>query len=565
MNKLNKLLGAIFCMTSLLTFVACGGTGGGNNGGNKPDDTFAPTCNIYFSEYEDVTDISDVSAYEGEVATNLPVDDGIIVSPYYTLKINDTAVPVYASRTASGTHSFAYIDVEVLESGQPFRLNVDISFREASTVLDARKPLVAVLPESTGVEATLGERGVEATIQDFGSYSFAFNKKPDEALTLFVAEKEDTAALFGDYEIKYIEPGDYSRTDTKNATVFTEPNKVYYFKAGRYKTDCISIASDCIVYFERNAYCEVLPPEDAPSSYALMARGQNVRVAGRGLLDFSACCGGEVPEGYYNNKGGIVFDYVENVSLSGLTVVNSQTWTICMNACKGVQIDHCLLFSYRVYSDGIMLSDCIDAVVEDSFIHTGDDGFETKSTTSSEEPMRNVVFRNNAVWTDKAVAYGCIYESNKDTSDVHFENCSVGFAMGTWSNHLGCCVIQMGNNREATMSKIYFNDIEVYLNQTPGLLNVYIGGSGGRGEGWGHVKNIFFNNVTAKTSYGAYLNLQTYTQEDTSIEHLYLNNIVANGVQLDESNYLNKGNITISVAGGYDLERYLHLNTGKLK
>lgn len=145
------------------------------------------------------------------------------------------------------------------------------------------------------------------------------------------------------------------------------------------------------------------------------------------------------------------------------------------------------LSGIRGRSDAVRLQKCD---CRGLFHPHGDDAFETKSTTAN-GLTDNVLFRNNAAWTDKAVAYGCIYESNHDTRNVRFENCSVGFALGTWSNHLGCCVIQMGNRKGAVMENITFDNIEVYMSHNDGLLNVYIGGSGGRGEATELSKYLF--------------------------------------------------------------------------
>ena len=565
MNRIFKTACLTLCFALACAGAACGGKEEDSSYSQSAlpssEERVEPNCRIYPTEYEGIESLSDISAYAGEVSTNLPTRNGVVYSPYYTMTINGEEVPVYAARSANGIHSFAYIDVEVSDKAKDFALNAEVTLLSDSTVLSVKKPSVVVLPESSGVSARLEDKKVTFVIKEFGSYSFAFNKKPEEALTVFVTEKEDTQALFGNYEIEYLQPGDYSSADTKSATAFTQREKVYYFKAGRYKTDKISLPSDCVLYLERGAYIEVMPPEGGGSSSAMTAgAGENVKVAGRGLLDFSACCGGEVPEGYYNNKGGLIFTQVDNVSFSGITVINSQTWTLCFNDCEGISVKNCLFFAYRVYADGIMLSDCKNAVVEDSFIRTGDDAFETKSTTA-QGLTDNVLFRNNAAWTDKAVAYGCIYESNHDTRNVRFENCSVGFALGTWSNHLGCCVIQMGNRKGAVMENISFENIEVYMSHNDGLLNVYIGGSGGRGEGYGIVKNIYFKNITAARNYGAFLNVRTYDSENCFIYDLYLDNILSNGVLLTEDNYLENGYISDKVTGGYNMEKYLHINT----
>ena len=566
MNRFFKASCMLLCFAISLGGAACGSGGNSSDGDGSSGTSAAPAeanCRIYPTQYEGIRSLADseVNAYAGEAATNLPVENGVVYSPYYSLTINGEDVPVYATRTANGIHSFAYVDVEVTDESKAFALNAEVTTLSASGVLSERNPVVVVLPESSGVAAEIGENKITSVIRDFGSFSFAFNRNPDEALTLFVTEKEDTDALFGDYAVREIEPGDYSTSERASETRFSDGETVYYFKAGRYKTDTISLPSDSILYLEQGAYIEVMPHEGGGSTNALYAgAGSNVKVAGRGLLDFSACCGGEVPEGYVSNKGGLIFSEVDDVSFTGITVINSQTWTLCMNDCEGVNVRDCLFFAYRVFADGVMLSDCKNAIVEDCFIRTGDDAFETKSTTAN-GLTDNVLFRNNAAWTDKAVAYGCIYESNHDTRNVRFENCSVGFAMGTWSNHLGCCVIQMGNRIGAVMEDITFENIEVYMNHNDGLCNVYIGGSGGRGEGYGTVRNIYFKNITAYRNYGAFLNVRTYDSVNCFIYDLYLDNIVSNGILLTPENYTEAGYVTDNVVGGYDEERYLHINT----
>ncbi|MFQ7077621.1 MAG: hypothetical protein ACLRSW_06615 [Christensenellaceae bacterium] len=132
--------------------------------------------------------------------------------------------------------------------------------------------------------------------------------------------------------------------------------------------------------------------------------------------------------------------------------------------------------------------------------------------------------------TDKAVAYGCIYESNHDTRNVRFENCSVGFCPRYMEQSSRLLRHSDGEQKGAVMENITFDNIEVYMSHNDGLLNVYIGGSGGRGEGYGIVKNIYFKNITARRNYGAFLNVRTYDSENCFIYDLYLDNIVSNDI-----------------------------------
>ncbi|MBR4420403.1 MAG: hypothetical protein IKT32_05930, partial [Clostridia bacterium] len=517
MKKILKTVSSICALVLSLGTVACVG----NNGGEK-----VANCNIFPVSYENITKfdtLEQINTYAGEIS-NLNVDDGVIVSPYYSLKVNGTEVPVYATRSANGIHSFVYIDVEVVDPSKEFVLQTELTMLAHSTVLEkgGRKgPTVVVLPESHGITAEIQENKVLADLKGFGSFSFAFNKSHDEPLTIFVAEKENTAEIFGDKELVYLEPGDYATLDTYKETQFTETDKVYYFKKGRYKTDTIVIPSNSVIYFEPGTYIETMPSPTGASTNVIRTGGVNVTVAGRAVFDASGCCGSEVPAPYGNNKSGFSWSGSKNVSVSGLIVINSQTWTLCFTDCTNLHIYNNMLFAYRVFADGYMLSDCKDAVVEYNFARTGDDAFETKSTSGSGLTER-VLFQYNAAWTDKAVAYGCIYESNHDTRGVKFINNSVGFALGTWSPHLGCCVIQMGNRRGAVIEDILFKNMEIYASYNNAILNVFIGGSGGIGEGWGTVNNIQFKNITATLNYGSVLNVQTRGSEDAYIKHLYL-------------------------------------------
>ena len=537
---------------SAATLAACSPREGEQPSGGTP-------CEVYpaESEYagvETLASAEDISTFTGDLSDN-PVDSGICVSPYYTMKVNGEPVPVYAARSANGIHSFAYLDVKSGEADGSFSLNVEITPTSLSSVLEDAKPEVVVLPESTGVTAQIEGETVSAAIDGYGSYSFAFNKSHLEPLTLMVKEYEEFSAPEG-YTVRNIEPGDHALADT----TFTDENTVYYFKAGQHKTDSISLPSNSVLYLERGAYIAVRPsPDDKPEN-ALYACGENIRIEGRGIIDFSACCGGETVPEHANNKFGVAFSGVKGASVRGLSVINAQSWSICFYDCENVYVSDVFIMGYRVFSDGVMLSDCRNGLVENCFVRTGDDAFETKSTTRSGY-TDNILFRNNAAWTDKAVAYGCIYESSKDTQNVTFLNNSVGFALGTWSPHLGCNVIQMGNNRQATMHDIKFIGTEIYTSNNQAICNIYIGGSGGQGEGWGKVNRIYFQDITAKRNYGLVLNLRSYTQDSTEIKNIYLDNVVSNGTLFTEELVSDSAYFKNSTQEGVFFSSSLYINT----
>lgn len=542
-----------------------------------------PNCEIYPVEYTGIKTVNDLATetsvtaeralinYQKDV-DNGPAQDGVIISPFWQLEINDTPVTVYASRTAFGIHSFVYLDVE--KEADDFALNVTLTGTAHTSVFkNVKRYKVEVLPLSSNVavESDIDNKTVKAVIEDFGSFSFAFKEDTAEALTIFVTEKQNTSEIFGDKTIQYIEPGDYSTSSTYSALQLTEANKVYYFRKGRYVIDQIKVTgNNSVVYFESGFYGEVVPVNNVGSYWMQGNNLQNVTITGRGLFDASACCGSELtdstkPEWYLDNwswngvsgnKGGLVFSNSSYITLEGVTVINSQTWTCCFNDSNNVHVNNVMLFAFRVFADGVMLANCQDSIIENSFIRTGDDAFETKSTTENGKQTNNILFRNNAAWTDKAVAYGCIYESRYDQSNVRFENCSVGFASGSWSNHLGSCVIQLGEQGR-TARKTYnvtFENIEIYKSNNVAFINCYIGGSGGAGDGQGTIEDIYFKNITCKINKGAgAVNFQTYDSTDCFINEIYLENIYSNGTKITYKNFVNY--FTDNVVGGYDLSK----------
>ena len=164
---------------------------------------------------------------------------GIIVSPYYTLTINGTDVPVFTEKTTRSPHSFAYIDVANATDDSSFSLDVVL------TTHTTRKYPV-VLPESAGVTATSDGTNVRAVITDYGTYTFTFDHRNGTGgssypLTLMVKPAETSVA-----------PDTYNRVDftpgtyTGDKTNLSQPNTLYYFKKGTYDIECISIAADNI-------------------------------------------------------------------------------------------------------------------------------------------------------------------------------------------------------------------------------------------------------------------------------------------------------------------------------
>lgn len=407
---------------------------------------------------------------------------GIIVSPYYTLTINGTDIPVFTEKTTRSPHSFAYIDVANATDASSFSLDVVL------TTHTTRKYPV-VLPESAGVTATSDGTNVRAVITDYGTYTFTFDRRNGTGgssypLTLMVKPAETSVA-----------PDTYNRVDftpgtyPSDKTNLSQPNTLYYFKKGTYDIECISIAADNItVYFEPGTLLRArfLTYNDNGSPvYGSVFSSwghKNVRILGRPALDVAM-----------RERADVIFSFtrMEDMEFAGFNVCNSNSWTCCFTNCKDLVVRDLILLGYRTFSDGVMLSDCENATVSGCFVRTGDDALEVKSTSDGTLRTKNVLFTNNAVWTDKGIAYGCVYESNFDQSAVTWRNNSVGFALADWSAHLGCATVSInGSDPTVTDYDMGFENLEIYVTHCP-LITVYM-------ENGGTVRDIRFKNIHAK-------------------------------------------------------------------
>lgn len=523
--------------------------------------------------FENVEECDNISAFIASVSNNKPDDVGVVISPLYSLKVNNVDIPVYAARSGHGVHSFAYVDVIDKDEGE-FSLDVKITPLEENSVYE-EDIKVDVLPLRHNIEASIVNDEIKASINKFGSFSFIFDEDYYEPITLLVAKKENVKELFEDENIKYILPGDYStRQDYLH---FNESNRVYYFKAGYYRVDSIEIPDNSTLYFEDGAYVTVLPNLSLKNPGLSNNGTNNIKVLGRGILDYSECCGGE--EAQPMDKGGNIFKNVNNITIKGLTVINSQTWTLCLYNCDNVTINDVTLFSYRVFSDGVMLSGCRNALVERNFARTGDDGFEVKAAGAT-RVSENVIFQYNDCWTDKADAYGCVYETDQNIENVIFRHCSVGFAIASWSNHLGCICFQLGNNANdpKTIKNIKVDDIEIFKNENPAIINLYFGGYQGHYKGYGHIKDIYVSNVTClhnENPSNTFVSFTNHLPEQGAdvakigtFENINVSNIVSNEVKLDESNYSNGSYVVTSFYNGEGytpprLSDILHIRNGE--
>ena len=530
---------------------------GGEEGGDEEKP--ATYCNVLPISYDEVNKQPDMDAFYAETkrpdgsSWDAMLDYGFVDSVWHTLKVEGVSVPVYSARCGYGIHSFAWVDVD---TDGAFELDVELTLTTPDT-----KESVVVLPEKLGVEASIQNNVATAKLCEYGSFSFAFNELPDNAITLYVAPKAELPQTNGMEKVE-IEPGRYDVNETR----FKQTNTIYYFKSGVFDLNSIFVPSDSIIYFEPGTYVRVY--EDGPTDYAAAIEAnstKNSKIMGRALFDFSQCTGGDA-----KHKGVYTFEQADGLTVEGIITVNSNGWTMCSWYCKNVEISRCMFFSYRTYSDGIMFSDCQNSLAHDNFVRTGDDAIEVKAfsaSTAEDCYTDNVLFEDNCVWTDKGIAYGAIYEARHEIKNVTFRNNSVGFAQASWSKHIGICTVQMGSIKGTKWHDIHFENIEVY-NMSCALLSVFNRANNAT-EG-GKIDDIYFNNITVKHTRKLILDpcclsiviiLKNGAEWTNSTRgKMYIDNIDYCGTKLTAENYADYSRIEIQEEAKFGLTN-IKINT----
>lgn len=453
--------------------------------------------------------------------------EGIAYSCSLKCEIDGAEIPVYVARAAFSSHSFAFVEI----SGDAFPFEIRIKTTRQFNV-------AAVLPEKHGVKATaFGQHEFVAVVKKTGTYTFVFDSGIEDAITVMVRKADDFAVPAG-YKEKTIGCGDHPLEETE----FTEEKTVYRFRAGNHIVRKIFLPSNSVLYFEPGAYVKIVDSKERPGSI-INARGKNnVKVCGRGLLDFSSeTAPADVTVSFFDCK---------NVRMDGLTLIDSPSWTVCFTACENVEVSDMLVIAYRIFADGIMLSDCVNGYVHDSFLRTGDDAAEVKSTSDEKMRTDNILFKNLDAWTDKGCGYGIVFECNHDTQNVRFEDCSIGFALPNWSRHLGCLTVNTGNNAKSTDYDIYFKNIEIYYSLCSAVSVCAYEGD---------IHDIFVDGLTVKYLFSdAPVLVWVRDADKAHVKDVYLGNVSFGGIALTEKNQ-NKY-VVIDVPDGVYVDSLVHID-----
>ena len=459
------------------------------------------------------------SAEHAEYVQSGGYDDigGVIVSPYYTAKIGDKDIPVYASMVFlrcedTGTlHSFSEVYVD---SKEDFSFNIELK----GDSVKLRNAIV--LPSSLGVKAECKKGTVRASINKTGIYTFVFNGAQQlYGYTLFVREKIDEEVQIAEYVEQYGE---------ENVTVFEEgvheldylnfvqkDNQVLYLKQGAYLVANhhydIQSAEDENIYIEENA---CLDNAIGLTRYPFINfyNCKNIVVTGRGAIDLTRLDRRE--------RRGVVFNYCENISVSGIKIINSPEWSFITYCCRDVSVEQVDILGYRGNADGFAICNTENAVINNCFARTADDEFEVKALGGT-MGSNNITFTNCIAWGGYARCFGITGEVSRSISNVTFRDCAVVYRDGVWDNNRIGSLVVVAEQCDGSIDGVLFENIEIFRDEGRAILVKIYDEEKENFE----IKNVEFKNI----SYTSYMPSKIAGNgSDSNIVQVRTENINAN-------------------------------------
>ena len=400
---------------------------------------------------------ADLELYEG--CQGYDDVNGVVVSPYYTAKIGDRDIPVYAASVFLGEtqygelHSFSEV---YLDEGEEFSFNIELYSKDLK-IRDA-----ICLPEKLGVKAKCSGGVMTASIDDFGIYTFLFNSASQScAYTLFVRERVDEEAEIAEYKKQY---GEDNVCVVESGLLripyahFTEDNYVVYLKQGAY------VLAEHIhnIMSEADENNCVEPEALSHNSIGLTRfpfvnfyKCNNIKFVGRGVLDLSHLDRRE--------RRGVVFTDCKNVEVEGIKIVNSPEWSFISYHCENIKIKDVDIFGYRQNSDAFAICNSQGGLIERCFARSGDDLFDVKALGASEpSSSENITFTDCVAWGGKARCYGIHGEVDNAIRNITFKDSAVICRDATWNNNRVASLAIVVELAKGSIDGVTFDNIEIF-------------------------------------------------------------------------------------------------------
>ena len=278
-----------------------------------------------------------------------------------------------------------------------------------------------VLPLSRGIEPEIADGTVRFTVTEPGQYTVVYNDDVNQATHIVANPLETDVPDPDDPDVFYIGPGEWVM-------------------------DAISLSDGQTLYLSGGAVLH---------SIISVNNADNVTIRGRGLIDGSDYAAWNQTGSYARVP--IDINHSKNVSIEGISIVNSNCWNVNSFSSRDVTIDNVKVISGRQNGDGFTVQSCKNHLVTNCFARTWDDSLVVKNYSGSSS---DITFRNIQIWTDLAQSMEIGYETDKgETLDPEIRN--VLFEDITVLYNFHKPVISIHNSDDCFVHDITYRDIHV--------------------------------------------------------------------------------------------------------
>jgi hypothetical protein len=238
-----------------------------------------------------------------------------------------------------------------------------------------------------------------------------------------------------------------------------DPNVIYY-GPGEHKAGAIELTDNQTLYLA----------EGAVVSGGIHAKGKNITIRGRGVLDGIAYARGKGPVRYP-----VFLEDCQNVTVEGIVIKDSWIWTFVPRGCKGVYVDNVKSLSPRVENgDGFDITNSQDVTIVNSFVRSDDDCIAIKGMGAANgQANENIRVENCILWSDKAHVWRIGCESTAEAfRNLVFKNIDVLHFPDwwTWDEVPFCISIEPGD--DLLIENVLFQDIRIRTQGQRGFIDV---------------------------------------------------------------------------------------------
>ena len=269
--------------------------------------------------------------------------------------------------------------------------------------------------------------------------------------------------------------------------VRSNDENVVYFGPGVQKPEKIVLESNQTLYLAGGSVVKA----------EVLARGNNIRICGRGILDGSDWQWRKGPVGNL-----IAVRNSTNVEITGITLRGSSHWSIVPKHCQGVTIRNVKLCNSRVQNDdGINPCNSQDVLITDCFIRSDDDCVALKGLDfgGRNNNVERITVENCILWCDRARIFLLGHESRAQyMRNITLRNLDI--------IHFTMTPFLLEPGEDMRLQDITIEDIRIHgegqrqLIRLRPVVNQYM-----RKQTPGYVSNITFKNVTLDGQPGDYL------------------------------------------------------------